>query len=74
MLNEISGQLIRAKRGTRTLKEVVEASGNAFSDAALCKWEQNKMKPKTKKIQALLQALNCGIEDITVPVDLGLNN
>lgn len=73
MLSEIKGQKIKERRGNRSLKDVAEAANNVFSDVALMKWEQDKMKPKRDNLTALLKALGCTYDDISEPVELGLN-
>lgn len=73
MFRIIKGELIRKKRGERSLREVAAASNGAFSDVSLYEWEKGSYKPKVEKVPALLAALNCGYEEISEPVEIALN-
>lgn len=82
MFRVIKGEKIKKARGNRSLREVAEAAGHAFTDAALCSWEKydwqkaqgkTAYKPTDDKIPALLAALGCSYEDISEPVEIALN-
>lgn len=72
MFRVINGKKIKTQRGNRSLREIAEASGKLFTDAALSEWENGAYKPKDDKIPALLKALGCSFEDISEPVDVSL--
>lgn len=74
MLLEIDGKKVKEIRGERSLQDIADASGKAFSDVALLKWERGSMQPRKKNIKPLLDALGCSLEDITEEVDLNKIN
>lgn len=69
----IKGELIKDKRGDRSLKEIADLSGSKFTRGALFQWEKGEYKPTDDNIPALLQALGCSYEDISEPVELAVS-
>lgn len=72
MLIKIKGEKLKELRGERSLADIVEASGGAFSDAALLYWEEEKRQPKEESIKALLRVYGCKLEDIAEPLELAV--
>lgn len=68
----IKGEKIRAKRGTRSLRDIEAAAGNAFTYSALRQWEQGDFRPGDDKVPILLAALGCDFEDISEPASIAL--
>jgi transcriptional regulator with XRE-family HTH domain len=68
----VKGELIRKKRGERSLKEIAELSGNKFTRGAIFQWEKGDYKPTDDNIPYLLKALDCSYEDISEPVDMAV--
>ncbi len=73
MLLKIKGEKLKELRGGRSLQDIKEASGNAFSDVALMKWESGKMQPKEKNIKILMEVYGCKLEDIAEQSDSALS-
>jgi transcriptional regulator with XRE-family HTH domain len=65
---------IRKMRKGRSLGQIAQASGGAFTRSALWMWEQMEGRhattPTPEKIPFLLKALECEWDDISEPVKL----
>lgn len=70
MYRAISPDKVRATRGTKTRKAVVEKIDFAVSEQELYAYEKGDYRPSDKKLAYLLKALDCTFEDISEPVDL----
>ena len=64
----IKGDKIRKQRGGRSLREVAEASGFAFTFGSLDQWERGECRPRIENVPHLLKALECDYEAISEPM------
>ena len=64
----IDGEKLKRARGQRTRREIVEASGGAFTEPQLHAWESGEYRPRAERVPALLRALRVNFEDITSPL------
>lgn len=69
MLIKINGKKLKKLRGKRSLAQVAEASGGAFTDAALLNWENETRNPKEESIKALMRVYECSVDDISEPFE-----
>ncbi len=69
---KINGKLIKHIRGSRSLKEIADLSGNKFTRGALFQWESGDYKPTDENVPYLLKALNCDYEEISEPVEIAV--
>lgn len=69
MFRVINPKKLKTQRGERSLQAIVDASGNAFTYAALSNWENGNYKPKDEKIPSLLKGLGCSYEEISEEVE-----
>lgn len=53
----VDGKKLRAARGSRTLDQICEATGNVFSPQQLSQYEKGRNYPKPYKLPILLKAL-----------------
>jgi hypothetical protein len=70
MFRKIDGKLIEIRRGERSLQEIADRASGAFTKTALFFWEKGTYKPTDDNIMALVKALNCSYDEISVPVDV----
>jgi transcriptional regulator with XRE-family HTH domain len=70
MLIKIKGEKLKELRGDRELTQIAEASGGAFTVAALSYWENNHRQPKMESVVALLRVYGCKLEDIAEPMEI----
>ena len=70
MLVKINGKKLKELRGNRSLGNIVEASGKAFSDVALLKWETGATQPREDNLRKLLKVYGCDLKDIAEPLAL----
>ena len=69
-LRVIKPEKIRQMRGSRSLREVAEASG-AFTHGALWQWEssRHRVQPTFENVKTLINVLGCTYDDISEPVE-----
>jgi transcriptional regulator with XRE-family HTH domain len=72
MLIKIKGEKLKEMRGDRELTQIAEASGGAFTVAALSYWENGYRQPKEESIKALLRVYGCRLEDIAEQSEFAL--
>lgn len=61
---------LKQARGHRTLREVVEAAGNVFTEQQLSAWEKGKYRPRPENLPALLKGLGVTFSEIAQPLSL----
>jgi len=69
-VRKVKGSKITKLRGNRSYREISKLSDNAFSAAALHKWEHDRAQPTLATLPHLLKALGCTYEEVTETVKL----
>lgn len=61
--------MIKAARGSRSLRQIVENAGHKFGPGELSSWESGRWRPGSEKVPHLLKGLGCKFEDISLPYE-----
>lgn len=72
MLVKINPNKLITKRGKRSRREIVDASGGKITEMNLSHWESGSWQPSLPKLKALLAALGAELDEIADPLELSL--
>ena len=73
MIRVIKPELLLQQRGDRTRKQIADQTGFKVTQQDIYAYEKGVNYPSLKKLPFLLNALGCTFEDVSEPLDMGIN-